>query len=89
MDIEIPSDKVALKIWWALSWRTLIMAFLVSFLASIIINAIAHMAGASPADVQVPAAIAGGLLGLYVSVKVIKYLMTKGFGDYRLVLVRK
>jgi len=89
MSPEIPTDKLALQIWWAMLWRTIPLVILVIALAGIIIGIISSLAGANPNDVQIPSGIAGGVLGLYISVKIIKHLMTKGFGDYRLVVVRK
>ncbi len=88
MNIEVPTEKLALKIWWAMLWRTIPLAVLASFLAGIVIGTISSVMGVDPNEVKIPASIAGGLLGLYVSVKVIKHLMTKGFGDYKLVVVR-
>ena len=88
MDIELPTEKLALKIWWAMLWRTIPLAILVSLLAGIVIGTISGVMGVDSNEVQIPASIAGGLLGLYVSVKVIKHLMTKGFSGYRLVVVR-
>lgn len=89
MSPEIPTDKIALQVWWALMWRTFPLALIAGTLAGMVIGSIAALLGATPADVQTPSALAGAILGIFVSVRVIRHLMSKGFGQYRLTVVTK
>lgn len=86
---QIPTDKLALQVWWALTWRSMPLALVAAMLAGAVIGLLTGVLGGGPEDVQVPAGICGFLIGLFVTIKVVKYLMTKGFGQYRLVVVKK
>lgn len=81
------TDLLALKLWWAFTWRALSMAIISGIAVGIVIGLIAGVAGSSPEEMQGPSMIAGGFMGIFVSVKVFKYLMTRGFGQYKLVVV--
>lgn len=89
MSPEVPDEKLALQVWWSISWRAIPISFIAGSLIGTIVGAIMGFMGASVQSVQTPAMIMGALVGIYVNVQVIKYLMTKGFGDYRLAVVRK
>lgn len=89
MNIEIPTDKIALQIWWAMAWRSIPLVIICSILASLAISLVITIVGIDPKAMQGPSMLIGAIVGLYVSIKVIKYLMTKGFGEYRLVVVKK
>ncbi len=86
---EVPTDKLALQVWWAMVWRAMPLALL----AGIAVGFLAGIAGSfmniSVESVQGPLTFLGFVLGLFITVKVIKHLMTKGFGVYRLAVVRK
>jgi len=86
---EVPSDKLALQVWWALTWRSLPLAIIAAMVVGAFIGALAGVFGGSEEDIQMPAGIAGALIGLFVTVKVIKHMMTKGFGKFRLMVVKK
>tara|TARA_R110001592_G_scaffold16881_7_gene71512 strand:- start:40084 stop:40350 length:267 start_codon:yes stop_codon:yes gene_type:complete len=86
---EIPTDKLALQVWWALTWRTIPLAILGGIAVGVVIGVIVAVMQADKDAVQMPATLGGGLVGLFITVKVIKYLMTKGFGEYRLTVVKK
>ncbi len=89
MDAEIPTEKLALQIWWAMTWRIIPFALLGGMVVGLIIGLIAGIMKADPSSIEAPATLAGLLLGLFISVRVIMRLMTKGFGEYRLAVVRK
>ncbi|MGH1455380.1 MAG: hypothetical protein ACRBDI_01235 [Alphaproteobacteria bacterium] len=89
MSSELPSDKLALQIWWAMMWRAVPLALLAGAGAGFVIGIIAVVAKTPPESIQTPSMLLGGLLGVFVTVKVIKRLMTHGFGNYRLMVVKK
>jgi len=89
MHPEEPTDKLAIQIWWALTWRSVPLSMLAAFLFAFIIGLIAGLTKTDPHSLSVPGAIGGALIGLFITVKIIKRLMTKGFGEYRLVIVKK
>ncbi|MGH1403175.1 MAG: hypothetical protein ACRBDL_02935 [Alphaproteobacteria bacterium] len=89
MDIEIPTEKLALKIWWAMTWRLIPLIFVGAFIVGLILGLIGTSMGIESRSIETIAGFSGAFLGLFLSVKVIMHLMTKGFGEYRLAVVRK
>tara|TARA_B100001989_G_scaffold252821_1_gene236406 strand:- start:702 stop:971 length:270 start_codon:yes stop_codon:yes gene_type:complete len=89
MYTEEPTDLLALKVWWATVWRALPISFVAGAVVGAIIGIIVAIMGSSPEAVQAPAGLAGFLIGIFVMVKVIKRLMTNGFGEYRLAVIKK
>ncbi len=84
---EEPTDLIALKLWWAMTWRTLPLALGAGMIVGMVIGAIVGVTGGRPEEVQGPAAFAGAVVGVFVTVKVLKWLMVKGFGQYKLVVI--
>ncbi|MDH5722414.1 MAG: hypothetical protein OEY94_03715 [Alphaproteobacteria bacterium] len=70
-------------------WRTIPLSLIAGGVAGALIGLIVGITGGSPESVRFPAGLAGALIGLFVAVKVIKRLMTKGFGKYRLAVIKK
>jgi len=89
MQSETPTDFIALKVWWAMTWRTIPLVLLGSIFLGLILGIIASLSGLDLNATQRLSMLFGALLGLYIAVKIIKRLMTNGFGDYKLVVVRK
>ncbi len=89
MSPEVPNEKLALQVWWSISWRAIPLSFIAGSLIGGVLGAVLGSMGASVQSIQTPAMIMGALVGIYINVQVIKRLMTKGFGDYRLAVVRK
>lgn len=84
---EEPTDLIALKLWWAMTWRTLPLAMGAGMIVGAVIGAIIGMTGGAPEEVRGPAMLAGAAVGIFVTVKVLKWLMTRGFGKYKLVVI--
>ncbi|MGH1376810.1 MAG: hypothetical protein ACRBCK_10730 [Alphaproteobacteria bacterium] len=89
MSPEVPTEKIALQTWWAITWRAIPFAFIASTVMGVLMGLFVKSLGGSPQSLQFPAVLAGSLVGIYINVQVIKRLMTKGFGDYRLIVMRK
>ena len=79
--------KLCLKIWWAQFWSTIPLTLLGGIAAGIVFGIVQRVIGLDfhPAV----SGVAGGVIGLFIAIKVIERLMTKGFGEYRLAVVRK
>ena len=79
----------AAKVWWALTWRIFPTALLGSLIIGFVIGLIS---GALKTDVNAASIFAGILgfaFGLWVMLFMIRRLMTKGFGRYRLAVMVK
>lgn len=79
----------AAKVWWALTWRILPTAILGSLIIGFVIGLIS---GAMQTDINAASVFAGILgfaFGLWVMLFMIRRLMTKGFGRYRLAVMVK
>ena len=81
-----PDMKTALKIWWALTWRALLLTILVGFASGFILAVIFKIAGVAEEDAKDIIALINLPLGIYLGVKVLHRMMTHGFGRYRLVI---
>lgn len=79
----------AARVWWAMTWRILPTAILGALIIGFVIGLIS---GAMNTDVNTAAAfsgIVGFAFGLWVMLFMIRRLMTKGFGRYRLAVMVK
>ena len=85
--VHEPTDLLSLKVWWAFTWRAVLFAMLAGALAGLVIGIIGTSLGESPENLQGPSTFAGAVLGLFISVRVFRRLMTNGFGRYKLVVV--
>jgi len=89
-EVEATFGKAA-KAWWALTWRAVLLALLSAFLVGVVfgifetvLNVDTHSGGIVAIN-----GTAGAVVGVYVSIWVMRRLMTKGFGRFRLALVEK
>lgn len=89
MHPEEPTEKLAFQLWWAITWRSLAASVLAVLIFGQLIATIIYLTGGSIESVQWPANIAAFILGIYIAVQVVKHLMTKGFGEYRLAIIKK
>lgn len=79
----------ALSVFWALTWRTIIIALPLAVAAGAALGVYGHMQGWSPDKVATYGGIVGQIVVIPVYVYVIKRLFNKGFGKYRLQVVDK
>ena len=87
MHTETPTLKLAILVWWVQLWRTMLFVILGSVAVGFTLAIVQRIIG-----VDLPpfiSGIAGGIVGFIVVIKVIERLMTKGFGKYRLAVVKK
>jgi hypothetical protein len=92
-----PTYQTALKLWWAMVWRFVPVIVICIVVASIAIGVVSAMIGVATGmekeQVQNMGAVAGFFVGLVlnvlVSIWLIRRLMTKGFGRFRLAVMVK
>lgn len=79
--------STALKLWWALIWRTVPLAMAGAFVIGLVLGIIVGVTGLGLSPIV--SGVFGLVWGAFASVWVIKRLMTKGFGNYRLAILEK
>jgi len=89
MNPEEPTKVLGLKIWWAYFWRAMLLIIPGSLLIGVVGGIIAALIRLGPEYGGILGGVSGLIVGLYMSAYVFKRLMTKGFGPYRLVVVKK
>lgn len=89
MTEQVPTLGIAAKAWWALTWRSLLCAVVVGTVWGFVIGIIASIAGWQQGGMTLLAGVGGFFLGAYVSIRIMRRLMIKGFGRYRLSVVEK
>ena len=89
MNPEEPTLKLGLQVWWAFFWRSMLIIIPSTILVSIPIGIICAILRVGQETAGIFGGLFGLLIGLYITAYVVKRLMTKGFGQYRLVVVKK
>ncbi len=82
---------LALRTLWALMWRSMPLAFIAGIVIGAVIGATAAIIGV---DIQsqgfkITTQLAGVAVGFAASVWIMRRLMTKGFGRYKLLVVEQ
>jgi len=88
-NIVEPSFLLAVKVWWAWAWRSMLTVLALSMLAGFFFGIMGALMGIEQNTVSTIAGLTGFCIGLYFTVFFIKRLMVKGFGKYRLQVVEK
>ncbi len=79
---------IALKIWWWIIWRSLLVAIISGFVLGFIAGLILRLAGMNPALIQIIVLPLGIILGIGVNVFFFKKIIGKKFKDFTLVLLK-
>ena len=89
MELEVTWGRTA-RIWWALLWRGLIATICVVVVAGIIggaMGAIGFLMGVDEETLTVLAGIIGFAIGLLSQPVVIRMILNRDYGEFRLALV--
>lgn len=79
---------IALKIWWWITWRSLLVGFIGGFVIGFIVGFILGLAGINSATIQIIAGLLGGIFGVGVTVFFFKKVIGKKFKNFTLVLLK-
>lgn len=83
-----PTFAIAVQIWWAWTWRAVLVVLGVSILAGFVIGFIGAIIGAPKDGITAFSGLLGGVIGLYFSIKILKKILNKKFKTYRIALIR-
>lgn len=85
-----PTWGIALRIWWAITWRgflfSMIPVFLLTIPVSIVFLILERVAGLSQAVTNGISQLTGMLIGFSVQIYVIKKILNKNFKDFSLII---
>ena len=85
-ELEVTWGK-ATKIWWSMAWRGVLVGLLGGFIAGLFIGFIGAALGISEQTISALATLSGLVVGIPIGIWVVKYVLGKKFGDFRIVLV--
>jgi hypothetical protein len=79
----------AVKVWWSIAWRTLLVSVLLGFAVGIVFGVFAAAGGMGAVAAASLGQVIGGVLGIAVSVWAVRKGLTRSFSDFRIVLLPK
>lgn len=88
-----PTWKMALRVWWAITWRgfllSMIPVFLLTIPVSIMLMVLERSIGVNPSVTNGMSQGVGMLIGFCVQVYVIKTILNKNFPDFRITVTAR
>jgi len=78
----------AIQVWWSWLWRTMVWVLPISFAMGIIVGIAFNILGINIQENTIYIQIVGGAIGIYFSVKIMKNILGKTFGGYRIALIK-
>lgn len=84
-----PTYETALKVWWALFWRIMPTAIAGAILIGFVIGLASGALNIDVNAASIFSGILGFVFGMWVILFMIRRLMVKGFGRYRLAVMVK
>jgi hypothetical protein len=88
-----PTWKMAVRVWWAITWRgfllSMVPVFLLTIPVSIVFVMLEHTVGVNPKITNGMSQGVGMLIGFCVQVYVIKKILNKDFPDFRVTVTTK
>jgi hypothetical protein len=79
----------AVKVWWSIGWRTLVVSVVLGFAVGIVVGIVAAAGGMGTVAASALGQIIGGVLGIIISMWAVRKALTRSFSDFRIVLVPK
>ena len=90
MPLEIPvTYEKVVRVWWAYIWRFLLLGGITNMVVVFPFQLMAHSIGLAPKMRDVGKMGIGLVISIVAAQWVIHWLLTKGFGRYRLALIEK
>lgn len=74
--------SMAARVWWSLTWRTLVFIFPVVFVFSFIFGVVMAIADIPRESYALVAQLAGMCIGLIVNIWIIKRLLSKRYSNF-------
>lgn len=84
-----PTLEHALIIWWAWAWRAVLLIIGLGLVTGFAVGLVGALMGLPKETVSTMAGFAGFILGVGASVYVLKRILRKDFGDFRICLLAK
>jgi ABC-type uncharacterized transport system permease subunit len=88
VEVELTWGRVV-KVWWSLLWRGLLLAFLVGAVLGFIIGFVGGVARIDKTIISRLCLMVGALSGIPVGLWVLKKVLQKKFGDFRIALLKE
>src|SRR4051812_19934326 len=77
----------AIKVWWSIAWRALFVSLVLGFGVGLVFGLFAAAGGISSVAAAALGQLAGGLLGIAVSVWAVRKALMRSFSDFTIVLL--
>lgn len=84
-----PTRGIALRVWWAFIWRSLLGALGTGFVVGLALGVLSQLAGLGQGIVESLAAALGLMIGLAVSVEVMYRVLQKSFKHFEIALIAR
>jgi len=79
----------AIKVWWSITWRTLLFGMLIGFVVGVVAGIAGAAAGVPDNQVQGISSMFGVIIGVFISIWAVRKALTRSFSEFRVVLLPK
>jgi hypothetical protein len=79
----------ALRVWWSITWRTVVFGMLIGFVVGVIAGIGGAAAGIPANQVQGISSLFGVIIGVFISMWAVRKALTRSFSEFRIVLLPK
>lgn len=91
-EMEVTFARAA-RIWWAWLWRTLLVTVLASVALGLLVGLSARLLpglfSTAPGAITHLGRIAGGLFGCVIGIGMMRYILRRSFGGFRVALIKQ
>lgn len=84
-----PTYLIATRVWWAWCWRAILLALGSSFLLGLVFGIIGNVVGLDKNTIASLGGIIGFFLGIFFSIFVMKKILCKSFGSFRITVMKQ
>ncbi len=85
MEIEVTWNKT-IRIWWAWVWRSILLSVAGGLIIGVLLGIISAVIGVK---MPLTSVILGFFVGLYAAFYMLKRVLNKDFGDFKIALISK